>query len=238
MSDIIAIVAVFNEEEVLADCLISMQGIGIKEIHVFDGAWKHFAEGFASTDATEAICRGFREAETPVIWHAAERMWESQEEKRTFMFHHAGSTAWDYLLIVDADERFHGSFTEHLDQPAYCLYNKCDGPNDLPDIRTTWPNGDYSTEWIPAIRLFRWHQTLRCLWPGGYERCGVRIDVYKPDRNAHGGYSSRIPMITEARFTHHGHERSEEKLNIKRAYYAKIHPERAKRQRAYVDKQP
>lgn len=236
MSRVIAVIAVFEEEQMLPAALESFQrGSGVDEIHVFDGAWKNFADDrFSSGDKTQEVVRSYSDAPTPAIWHPARRMWGGQELKRTAMFHSVGATETDYILIFDADERFEGSMPA-LEYRAYCLMNRCVGGNDLPGIRGNWPAGDYSEEYIPAIRLFAWNPTLRCLWPGGYEVDGELIKVYVESKSAHGGWTSIIPIIEGASFTHHGAERNEIKMEQKLAYYTREHPERKKRQNDYIN---
>lgn len=240
MSKVIAVIAVFEEEQMLPGALESFQhGSGVDEIHVFDGAWKGFSDDrFASADDTEAIVKCYslaHRAPVPAVWHPATELWPGQELKRTAMFHSVRATHEDYILIFDADERFEGKMPP-LDEPLYSLMNRCVGGNDLPGVRGTWPAGDYSEEYIPAIRLFRWNPTLRCLWPGGYEVGGELITVYTESKSAHGGWTSILPIIQGASFTHHGAERNEIKMEQKKAYYTREHPERTKRQNAYINR--
>lgn len=229
MSNVIVVMAVYEEERMLPGALESLRGKNLGGVHVFDGAWRDFGDGhYQSQDATRGIVEAYGG-----VWHPAEGFWSSQEEKRTAMFHEVGASQWDYIFVFDADERLEGDFTHHLDQAAYSVMNRCVGGNDMPGIRTEWPNGDYSEQYIPAIRVFRYHASLKCLWPGAYERNGRLIEVYRPDKRAYGGYASRIPVVRGVAFTHHGADRDDEKMRQKLAYYTVEHPRRERRAEDY-----
>lgn len=220
--------SVFEEEDMLPHAMASLQDKNIASIHVFDGAWNDFSGHYQSEDDTEWIAK-----EYGGVWHPCHTMWESQEEKRTALFHRCDAKDGDYIFVMDADERLEGDFPDGLTTWAYSVLNKCVGGNDLPDIRTQWPAGDYSEEYIPAIRLFRYDPSWRCLWPGGYERVGRLVPVYRRDDNFYGGWGSILPVVEGLSFTHHGNDRSDAKLDQKRAYYAKEHPRRKKKSQDY-----
>jgi glycosyltransferase involved in cell wall biosynthesis len=221
---LIAIVPVWNEAEMLPDCIRSTQAAGIEKIHVFDGAWLggdgsfRFGKTAHSTDGTLRIAEQLG-AEV----HSVREYWPSQEAKRTYMFGHAGATEKDHLFVLDADDRVLGQLDEKL-KPGqhYNCMERCIGPNDMPGIRGVWPNGDYSATYIPCLHVFAYHPTLECLYPGCYLYRGEKIEQYGGD----GPEGSALPILQSIKKDHHGNERSPERLAQKRDYYRAEHPYR------------
>ncbi len=221
---LIAVMSVYEEEMLLGRAIDSLRAGGVERIHVFDGAWSDFDEDNAlglSRDATAQVA-----IERACVWHEPERKWESQEEKRTVMFHQCGATVDDHVLVFDADEELEGSFTPLARGQHYNLMVKCVGPNDLPGIRGEWPNGDYYPDYKPELRVFAWSEYLVCRWPGGYFDGPERIEAY-----ANYAGAPLLPVVGGVSFLHHGNDRSEERRLQKIAFYEKEHPRRAKRQR-------
>jgi hypothetical protein len=219
---LIVVLSVWNEEQMLPGALKSLDHAGVDSVVVFDGAWRGFADPgeWLSSDRTVSIATKWG-----AHVHQPARPWDSQEEKRTAMFHHCGSAPGDHIFVMDADERVEGRFPARLPGHANVLV-KCVGPNDLPGIRGEWPRGDYYPDWKPELRLFRYSHELRCLWPGGYADSDGRIEAYADYQG-----TSALPVLDGVRFTHHGAERSAERIQRKIRYYEQEHPRRAARQK-------
>lgn len=221
--------AVWNEEALLPDALESLNAAGVQmhNVLVFDGAWKGFGQKPGgrsphSTDRTEAVVFG-----AGAYWLPSPPSgWESQEEKRNAMFSYAYQD-YDVAFVMDADERLEGRFPDRLLDGHANVMVKCVGENDLPGIRGEWPRGDYYADWKPELRLFRLSSELHCKWPGGYWDADGKIEPY-----ADYAGTPALPVLDGVRFTHHGADRSPDRIEQKIAYYHAEHPERAQRQRA------
>lgn len=223
---LLCVVAAYNEERLLGDCVRSALDAGVDEVHVFDGAWRagNLGPAFAnamfagSTDATEAVAR-----EAGAVFHpAGETVWLDQGTKRTAAFHGCGAGPGDLLFVLDADERAVGRFPDRLPDVSHNVLLRSVGPNDLPGVRAEFPKGDYSEAPRPALRLFAWRPDLACIQPGHYVVDGRRINPYD-------GRESRLPLVTEVCVEHHANLRDRERLDAKRAYYAVDHPVRGRR---------
>lgn len=223
---LLCIVAVYNEEALLGDCLDSIGGAGVDAVHVFDGAWRsgcNGGPGFAgarranSTDRTERVAR-----QRGATYHRRYKLWEHQGEKRTAMFHGCGAGPGDHLLIVDADERLVGRFPRYLPEGDLCVPLISVGANDLPDIRRAFPQGDYSAVLRPALRVFEWAEDLTCLAPGHYVSCGRVVRFWD-------GSKPLLPVVNQVRIEHHANLRDRRRLRAKRAYYKLDHPARRER---------
>lgn len=215
---VICVMCVYNEEKLLPRALKSLEGSGVGRIVVFDGAWQGFGDG-PSTDRTVEIAR---EAGCEV-WEVDEP-WESQEYKRTFMFHNCGAQQGDYIFVFDADEELEGKFTALVMQEHHNIQVKCVGENDLPGIRGIWPAGDYAPYYKPELRIFSHRPNLHCLWPGGYWVGNLKIKAYT------GICDSRLPIAPTVSLLHHGNDREPERKQQKIDYYEVEHPKRVERQ--------
>lgn len=214
---LICVMSVYEEEDLILRALNSLHDSGVDAVHVFDGAWRDFGEG-PSRDATVMLAGEWG----ATVWQV-ETPWESQEAKRTFMFHNCGATSDDHIFVFDADEELEGRFPT-LPHQHHNVMVKCVGPNDLPGIRGEWPNGDYAPFYKPELRVFAYHQSLECRWPGGYWSDDKRIQAYDGSRSA-------LPEVHGVSFLHHGNDRSAARKRHKREFYALEHPRRAERQR-------
>src|SRR5215471_15253756 len=216
MPRIVAVMSVYEEHALLTRAVRSLQDGGISDIHVFDGAWGDFSgdrECGASRDGTVSLAE-----ELGCRIHTRYRPWESQEAKRTAMFHACGAHNGDHVLVFDADEEFEGTLApEDLEPFAHhCLMVRCVVPNDMPGIRSEWPEGDYYAGYKPELRIFAWMPELRCAWPGGYwDRFG-RIEPYVGEGV---DTASALPMPFGASFLHHGNDRTPERQARKVDYY-------------------
>jgi hypothetical protein len=222
---LIVVIAAFEEEALLPGALASLETAGVDRVELYDGSWGTFSDHPLSQDRTVEIARAWGchiyQPDTPP--------WHSQEVKRTTMFHLGPRADGDHVFVMDCDERVEGCFPRPLPDGHANVMVACVGPNDMPGIRGEWPRGDFSNEYKPEIRLFRWSPALQCLWPGGYADERGRIHPY---RNAQG--DSALPVLRGVSFTHHGAERSPERIEQKIAYYHDEHPKRLERQRAYT----
>lgn len=236
---LLCVVAAYNEERLLADCVRSALSTGVDEVHVFDGAWRAGQHGpafagarkAASTDATADVAR-----EAGAVFHPRRGFWPDQGAKRTAAFHQVGAGRGDHLFIVDADERVTGRFPPGLaDGPSNVILRSV-GPNDLPGVRANFPKGDYSAKPRPCLRVFAWRPDLACICPGHYVSDGVRVEPYD------GRGRTRLPLIDTVLVEHHPNLRDTERLGWKRDYYAVDHPARRGRiaagLRALRDRQP
>ena len=214
---LICVMAVFEEEDLLPGALASLVDSGVDRVYVFDGAWTGFGDGI-SRDRTREIAGEYGA-------HVSAGCWSSQEAKRTAMFWLCGAGDGDHVFVFDADERLEGRFPDLDSEQHYNVLVKCVGPNDLPGVRGEWPCGDYFPDWKPELRVFAYSRSLECRWPGGYWDAGGRIEPYADPSGA-----PRLPVLDGVRFTHHGAERSPERIARKLAYYRREHPRRAERQ--------
>lgn len=231
---LLCVVAAYNEERLLADCVRSALAAGVDECHVFDGAWRAGDSGPAfagassapSTDDTAGVAE-----RAGAIVHPPLGLWENQGAKRTAMFHGAGAGPGDHLFVLDADERVTGRFPDELpDEPVNVLLRSV-GPNDLPGIRADWPDGDYSLEPRPCLRVFAWRPDLACIDPGHYIADGERIDPYH-------GRRSILWLARSVCVEHHANLRDRERLAQKRDYYRVDHPARPARLAARLGELP
>lgn len=219
---LLCVVAAYNEERLLADCVRSALVVSVDEVHVFDGAWRAGRDGpafggarkAASTDRTADVAR-----DAGAVFHERRGLWAHQGEKRTAMFHSCGAGPGDHVFVLDADERAAGRFPDELPDQAVNVLLRSVGPNDLPGVRSNWPKGDYCPTDRPCLRVFAWRPDLSCIAPGHYIADGARIDPYD-------GRASRLPLVETVRVEHHANLRDEERLAWKRAYYAVDHPAR------------
>lgn len=227
---IIAVMCVFEEEALLERAVRSLQKGGVDEVHVFDGAWDGFGgddEGW-SMDGTMEIA-----ASLGCHTHFPDRMWDSQEQKRTAMFHACGAAEGDHVLVFDADEELEGRFGELRPGQHHNMMVRCVGPNDMPGVRGEWPNGDYAPYYKPELRVFAYDGELACLWPGRYRDARGHISAYTGNAG-----TSALPIVRGASFLHHGNDRSEERRAAKLAYYEREHPRRRQRQQEMWRAQP
>lgn len=226
--------SVFEEEKLLPGALDSLTESGISELVVFDGAWRGFgyhaddcdAELGMSRDETINIAedRGIPVVSFPLVW-------DSQEHKRSAMFHGCGAQPGDHVFVFDADERLEGRFPDLTPGVNYNVMVKCVGPNDMPGIRGVWPRGDYYDDYKPELRVFAYDPQLECKWPGGYWNAAGKIEPYV-------GSASRLPVVPGLSFTHHGNEREPERIAKKVDFYQREHPRRVERQNAEWRKNP
>ena len=229
MLDFAIVISVFNEEDMLPDCLASIAGTGIApdRVVVVDGAWQGGRDGahtFAgsagpSTDATEEIVRT-----AGANWLPVEKPWPSQEAKRSAMFKVAGA---ERVLVMDADERLVGSPPSEWPDWHSNVMIKDVGENDMPGVRGEWPLGDYCADFKPELRFFRVTADLECAYPGGYISGGRIIKAY-----ADAAGTSALEILEGLKIEHHANERSEQRKQDKRAYYKVEHPERVRWQNA------
>jgi glycosyltransferase involved in cell wall biosynthesis len=237
VSQLCVVMAVYNEELLLPGALQSLDaaGVSMSDVLVFDGAWDRFDElmvdqseepvmriGRGSTDETAWVVEKFAARWLPVPSVG----WESQEAKRTAMFLQAVAEGYTHAFVMDADERVEGRFPAELPDGHANVMVKCVGPNDLPGIRGEWPHGDYYPDYKPELRLFKLSPALHCKWPGGYWDEQGQVQPYADARG-----TSALPVLDGVSFTHHGGERSPERLAEKIRYYEQEHPQRAERQR-------
>ena len=97
MSKIIAIYSVYNEEKLIGDSISSVIDF-VDEVHIFDGAYKHFdRDSFKSTDRTIQIAYSFGKK---VIIHNPIYFYENQLDKRTKTL--IGKNG-DIYVILDGD---------------------------------------------------------------------------------------------------------------------------------------
>jgi glycosyltransferase involved in cell wall biosynthesis len=224
---LIAVMSVFEEEELLPRAIKSLQAGGVDRIEVFDGAWKNFGDG-ASQDRTLELAQ-----ELGCVVHEVTQPWESQEAKRTDMFHLCGAQYGDHVLVFDADEELEGVFPALEVGEHYNMMVKCVGPNDMPSVRGEWPNGDYYADYKPELRVFAYSKHLHCKWPGGYWDFFGRIEPYADYKG-----SPALPVVQGATFLHHGNDRSPERIEKKLEFYHREHPKRQARQKAEWKENP
>jgi hypothetical protein len=225
---LIAVMSVFEEEDLMERAVLSLRRGGVRAIHVFDGAWDGFAgrdeeydEGW-SMDGTMEVAGRLHCAS-----HFPSGMWESQEAKRTYMFHHCDARGGDHVLVFDADEELEGAFSKLLPGKHHNLMVRCVGPNDMPGVRGEWPNGDYAPYYKPEVRVFAYDPELRCVFPGRYRDSRGHIRPYSD-----AGGTSALPVAEGVSFLHHGNDRTPERRAAKLAYYEREHPKRRERQAA------
>ena len=95
---LIVVMNVFNEAPTIGAAIDSVIE-HVDEIHVFDGAYKHFPHEYPySTDGTKEICESYG---SKVVFHETKEAWTDQIEKRTAMF--VGKPG-DYYFKLDGDE--------------------------------------------------------------------------------------------------------------------------------------
>lgn len=219
---VIAVMSVYEEEELLARAIRSLRAGGVERTVCFDGAWEGFGEHPQSTDRTREVAL----AEGAALAHA-DGYWESQQAKRTHMFHHCGARPGDHVLVFDADEELEGVFPTLLRGQHYNLMVKCVGPNDMPGVRGEWPNGDYYPDYKPEVRVFAYDEELRCVFPGRYKDALGHVRAYRA-----GSADPALPVLEGVSFLHHGNDRSAERKAAKLSYYAREHPRRRELQAA------
>ena len=188
---IIACVIAFDEEQMLAGCLESIQG-QVDRIVVVDGAYKLFPHEVPwSTDATREIawCYGAEVIPCPQDANGQSRAWETQVEKRTaYLVGEEG----DWYFHIDADERLVGELPKPEDGKHYAfrIHTR--------DLRDTW---------VP--RLWQHRGFMR------YE--GSHNAVWSDDRLIHMKGVVKVPA-ERARFLHLSHLRNQQRLLEKRAF--------------------
>lgn len=98
---IIACVNVFNELDLLPECIDSLKGMD--EIRIVDGAYRDFPhEKPYSTDGTIEWAREQMEKDKRIELITCSKVWENEVEKRNAYF---GADEGDWYLVIDADER-------------------------------------------------------------------------------------------------------------------------------------
>jgi len=197
LPEVIACVNAFNEEQMLAGCLESVQG-QVSRVVVVDGAYAQFPHSEpCSTDATRAIALayGAQWVDCPEDEDGYPMAWADQVVKRSTYL--VGSEG-DWYLWIDADERLIGVLPVPEDGQHYALQiNSRDG-------RVGW-----------GPRLFQHRGQMR------YE--GSHNAVWSDERLIHERLihleGATFVEPEQCRFVHLAHLRNEERQIAKRQYY-------------------
>jgi len=193
LPEVIAVIAAFQEEAMLAGCLESLQG-QVSRIVVVDGAYAHFpCEVPVSTDATReiALAYGAEWILPPEDAQGEPVAWADQMAKRSaYLIGDEG----DWYFHIDADERLVG-----------CLPVPEDGQHYALQIFTR----ELHNTWVP--RLWQHRGWMR------YE--GSHNALWSDDRLIHMKGSVRVDP-SDCRFLHLAHLRHEDRQRDKGKYYA------------------
>lgn len=173
---VIGLVPAYNEAGNIGPACRSLFVAGCDRVVVLDGAYR-YADGTSyldggrrSTDGMEREAR--REGAEVLVPYQQPRF----GEKREMLLRLCGARSEDHVLFLDADERAMGKLEDLPEGHANVVLRNLK-PNDLPDLRGTWPHGDAGPV-VPLLRLLRWSSGLHFLGPGEFAVDGEPIEPY------------------------------------------------------------
>lgn len=173
---VIGLIPAFNESGNIAPAVRSLFVAGCARVVVLDGAYRYedgssfMGGGCASTDGMHREAK--REGAEVIVPSVQPRF----GQKRELLLRLCGATSEDHVLFLDADERAVGGLSDLPEGHANVVLRNLK-PNDLPDIRGTWPRGDFG-EAVPLLRLLRWSEDLHFVGIGKFELDGEPIEPY------------------------------------------------------------
>lgn len=179
----------YQEAAKIGEALASLKRAGCERLVVVDGAWRWFpryGEGPGSTDETVEIARA---AGAEVI-EAPTTGWDSEVAARnSYLVGKPG----DWYLVLDADERAHGSLPEQMDAPegAYQVWVRmtADAMADVRRVRLVQEDGTLRYQYGHFAlyrdgRLLEQAALLDTLWiehdqPGDVDRAQRKVTWYQ-----------------------------------------------------------
>lgn len=173
----IGLIPAFEEEGNIGAAVTSLFEVGCRRVVVLDGAYLHedgssFLDGGCeSRDGTGDEARA---AGAEVIVPATQPRFG---QKRDILLRRCGARDGDRVLFLDADERAVGELPAGLPRGHALVFVRNVKPNDLPDLRGTFPHGDGGPI-VPLLRLLRWNPTLRFRGPGRFVDGGRPVHAY------------------------------------------------------------
>lgn len=242
---VIGVIQTLNEEGRIGDAVTSLFVAGCDEVFVLDGAWtdpdgQTFGGG-AQWSLDRTIDEADKAGATFRQWHGT----GGDAEKQTALLQHCGARLGDFVVKLDADERLQGTLPDLTGHSLIWLQNH--GPNDIPDVRSTWPRGDDADHPIPLLRVFQWHPGMICDTPGRWRTEQGPLEPYKVGALRHHvetvGYGPDEPVSVayrEMRDNEHltppeetaafpilegcwiDHYRDDRRAESKRAYYEAV----------------
>lgn len=219
---VIGLIPAYNEAGNIAPAVTSLFRVGCARVVVLDGAYLYedgtsfLGGGCSSTDGMqrEAYVVG-AEVITPDVQPRF-------GQKREMLLRRCGAGEGDYVFFLDADERAVGNIVELPAGHANVVLRNLK-PNDLPDLRGTWPRGD-AGEAVPLLRFLRWSEGLHFLGPGKFAVDGVAVEPYdeqaladNPDISLE--QASALPLLRGVEI-HHVVEAPPERIEAKRKAYS------------------
>lgn len=177
---VIGTIQAFNEEHAITGAVESLYAAGCDLVVVVDGAWGNpdgTLFGGATTHlSTDGTCEAARAAGAEFV-EPEHPFWAGDGSKRDYLLKASGATPYDFVVLLDADERLEGTIDlENSPSGHGCIVLHNDKPNDVAD-RTPWLDRDVRAS-VPLLRWFRSSPTLSCLGPGRYRENGRPVGVY------------------------------------------------------------
>lgn len=173
---IVGVIQTYMEAARIAGAVRSLFDVGCDRVFVLDGAWvdetgRPFGDGpLFSTDGTveEAEAAGATVGRVSCGNDAA---------KQTALLRDCGAEPGDMVVKIDSDEIIRGQLPEITEHSMIMLANH--GPNDIPDVRGSFPRGDDSDRPIPLFRVFAWRPDLVCERPGRWVTDDGPLEPYR-----------------------------------------------------------
>lgn len=218
---IFGLIPAWNEVNNIAPAVASLFTVGCDQVVVLDGAYLYddgssFMDGGPMSD--DGTVEKALDAGATVIVPGEQPAFG---RKREILIRMCGASDGDFVLFLDADERAVGRLPE-LTGHSCILYRNLK-PNDLPDMRATWPHGDGGSE-LPHFRLLRWSPTLTHLGFGDFSEGGQVLQPYDPRALAENPNDfarvCRVPLLTGIEI-HHIAEAPERRIAAKLKAYAR-----------------
>ena len=218
---IFGLIPAWNEVRNIGPAIASLFEVGCDRVVVLDGAYLYedgasFLNGGRMSD--DGTVKEAMDAGATVIVPGEQPRFG---QKRELLLRMCGAQAEDFVLFLDADERAVGKLPE-LTGHSCVLYRNLK-PNDLPDMRETWPHGD-GGDVLPHFRLLRWSPTLTHLGFGDFMEDGEVIEPYDHEALAQNpdDFESlcRVALLDGIEI-HHATKASPKRVSAKRRAYAR-----------------
>lgn len=178
----IGLIPAFEEEENIGPAVTSLLAAGCSRVVVMDGAYAAPGPGLLSF--LGGGCRSKDETIAEAVRAGAEVIVPEKQPrfgvKRELLLRRCGARPGDHVLFMDADERAVGRLPAWYRDGHACVILRNLKPNDLPDLRATWPRGDYGPE-VPLLRYLAWSPDLHFVDIGKFAVRDEPIVVYRDE---------------------------------------------------------
>ena len=208
---IIACIPVYNEEELLKECLLNVEKY-VDIILIIDGAYKNFDEDCTfSTDKTLDIITEFMvTSEIPVILLPAKE-WQSSMDKFNNFFTMFPCKTGDWMFLIDADDRIVATETEWLEfKMTLQIVNE-----QYPLVQLGTINYVINNTHIPTKHLIKWNEAIRygsnhSTW---INKNGETVDI-----------ENKTVIYTDLVVERLEHLRGSDRQNLKAIYNERVRP--------------